>query len=59
MCLIEKRETMRFTQNTAMRQKRSGRSEVAVTSGLHAQNDKERQQRIESDIRGEKYREAT
>ena len=30
-------ETMGFTQNTAMRQKRSGGSEVAVTSGRHAQ----------------------
>ena len=46
------RETMGFTQNTAMRQKRSGGSEVAVTSGRHAQNDKERQQWVDSDIRG-------
>ena len=29
------REAMDFTQNTAMRHKRSGGSEVAVTSGPH------------------------
>ena len=43
---------MGFTQNTAMRQKQGEGSEVAVTSGGHAQNDKERQQWIDSDIRG-------
>ena len=36
-----KRETMVFTQSTAMRHKRGGRSEVTVTSGRHAQKDKE------------------
>ena len=42
---------MVFTHNTAMRQKWSWWSEVAVTSG-HAQKDKERKHRIESDMRG-------
>ena len=41
---------MGCTKSTAMRHKRGGSSEVTGTSVRHAQKDKDRQQRIESDI---------
>ena len=47
----QRREGYIETSGLHFNQKRSGGSEVAVTSGRHAQNDKERQQWTDSDIR--------